>query len=277
MARTKKTTVTEEVEEVKEAPIDYKKDIENKSFEQVAETPKEEKKVEPVKETPKEEETETVEFDPEQLKKEAAAEAKAEILKSLKGETKEETKENIDEYQEYQKEFFSKNNRQPTWFEVAKFTQEQVEKKFEAKQAEERKAREEEQAKNKEIETKNQESTNKYVKDTLDELYANEKLPKIQDIKNEDDYGVRVQQAFLKKVVEVNTKRIADKQAPKTLKEVFYEDFKAPAREVAGADAPVNMGRGGYTPDDTQELDYKRDIAGPRNSIRNIITRAFKR
>jgi hypothetical protein len=274
MAKKTKTTTVEEVEEAPEAPIDYKKDIENKSFEQVAEPAKEEAK-EPEK--PAEEETETVEFDPEQLKREAVEQAKAELADVLKGGTKEENAEVKDEYQEYQKEFFAKNNRQPTWFEVAKFTEEQLEKKQEAKEAQRAKQQEEEKAKEKETIDKNNEATNKYVEDTLNELYENEKLPKIQDPKNEDDYGLRVQKALLAKVVEVNTQRINDKQTPKTIKEILYEDFKIPDKEVAGADAPTNMGRGGYTPDDTEEINYVKDIAGPRNSIRNILNRAIKR
>ncbi len=36
------------------------------------------------------------------------------------------------------------------------------------------------------------------------------------------------------------------------------------------------MGRGGYTPDDTQEMDY-REIHGPRNSFKTILSNAFKK
>lgn len=276
MAKKKVTTTVEETEEAPQE-LDYNKDIKDKSFEQVLETPKEEVKEpkEEPKETPKEEETETVEFDPEQLKKEAVAQAKEELGDLLKGKTDEETKENVDEFQEYQKEFFAKNNRQPTWFEVAQFTKEQVKKDFEAEQEAKAKTQEEETTKQKEIETKNQEDTNKYVADTLKELYEGDKLPKIQNKDDKDDYGIKVQNALLKTVVDVNTQRIKNNLTPKTIKEIFYEDFKVPSKDVPGADAPVNMGRGGYTPDDNEEIDYKRDIQG--RSIRGILSSAFRK
>lgn len=271
MARTKKTTVTEEVEE---APIDYKKDIENKSFEQVATEPKEEEKVEPkeeVKEEPKDDTTEEVEFDPQAFKKEVAEETRKELLESLQP-----TKEDKDPYVSYQEDFFKKNNRQPTWFEVAKFQEEINFAKLEAKQ--EAKAKEQEEATTKQkqaLDTQTQE-TNKYVDETLNELYEAEKLPQIKNKEDKDDYGLRVKNALMNTIVDVNTKRIAANQRPKTIKEIFYEDFQMPRSQVAGADAPVNMGRGGYTPDEGQEIDYARDIAGKRNSFRNIISRAVR-
>jgi hypothetical protein len=279
MARKKTIVTTEEVDETpKDQEIDYQKDLQDKSILQVAlDTPKDEPKEEVKAEKP-EEETETVEFDPEQLKREAVEEAKASIQEALKGTTKEETKENVDEYQEYQKDFFEKNNRQPTWFEVAKFTEDRNFAKLEAKQAEQQKAREDEQKQQQETINKNNEATNKYVEDTLNELYEGDKLPKVQDPKNEDDYGLRVKNALFKTVVDVNQKRIAEGKPAKTIKEIFYEDFQPPRQQVPGADAPVNMGRGGFNPDENnEEINYLKDIAGPRNSFKKILTNAVKR
>jgi hypothetical protein len=274
MAKKKTTTVTEEVEET---PIDYVKDLKDKTMEQVAAAPKEEPEItEEVKEVPVEEKK-TVEFDPEQLKKEAVDEARAVITQELKGDTKEETKENVDAYQEYQKDFFEKNNRQPTWFEVSHFMEDRAVERLRAEQAAESKAREEAATKQQEDLKQQTDATNKYVDDTLNELYSANKLPRIQDKDNPDDYGKRVQGQLLRTVVEVNQKRIESQLPPKTLKEIFYEDFKMPERQVAGANAPVNMGRGGYNPDnDSEEIDY-RDIAGPQNSFKRIISKAFNR
>ncbi len=273
MAKKKTTTVTEEVEET---PIDYKKDIENKSFDQVATDTKEEPKEE-VKEEPKEEvkddNTEEIEFDPAAFKKEVAEETRKELLESLKP-TQEENK---DPYVDFQEKFFKDNNRQPTWFEVAKFQEEINFAKLEAKQAEKIKEQEELTTKQKQALEEQTNETNKYVDETLNELYENDKLPQIKNKEDKDDYGLRVKNALMNTIVEVNTKRIADNKRPKTIKEIFYEDFEMPRSQVAGADAPVNMGRGGYTPDEGQEIDYQRDISGPRNSIRNIISRAIRR
>lgn len=278
MARKKTIVTTEEVETPEETPIDYKKDLENKSFDQVAQdAPKEEVKEEPKVEPKVEEETETIEFDPEAFKKEVAEQTRKEMLEALQGKDKEETTENVDAYQEYQKDFLSKNNRQPTWFEVAKFMEDQAITKLEAKQEATIKTQEEEAVKQKEAANKQNDETNKYVESTLNELYENEKLPKIANKEDKDDYGLRVQQALLKTVIDINQERINKGVPPKTIKEIYYEDFKIPGKQVPGADAPTNMGRGGFTPDDTQTIDYKRDIAGSRNSIRNIINNAFKK
>lgn len=273
----KKTVVTTEEEVVpEETPIDYKRDLEGKTFEQVrTETPVIEEKVEEkAEEIPAEEETETIEFDPEQLKRDAVAQAKEELGDLLRGKDKEETTDNVDAYQEYQKEFFAKEKRQPTWFEVAHFMEGRAVDRLKQEQAADVKAQEEEKTQKSQDEKKQLDDTNKYVEDTLNELYTNEKLPRIQDKEDKDDYGIRVRNALLARVVEVNTDRITKQLPPKTIKEIFYEDFKIPVKEVAGAREPINMGRGGYTPDDNQELDYVRDIQGPRNSFRNILRRA---
>ncbi len=272
MAKTKKTTVTEEVEET---PIDYKKDIEDKSFAQVAletpDEPKEEVKEES-KEEPKDDNTEEIEFDPVAFKKEVAEETRKELLESLQPTQKEDK----DTYVDYQEKFFKENNRQPNWIEVSKFIKEQAVAELEAKQADKIKEQEELTTKQKQQLEEQTKQTNEYVDETLNELYENEKLPQIRNKEDKDDYGLRVKNALMNTIVDVNTKRIAENKRPKTIKEIFYEDFEMPRSEVAGADAPVNMGRGGYTPDEGQELDYTRDIAGPRNSFRNIISKAFR-
>ncbi len=280
MARSKKQTITEEVKEVPQE-VDYQKDIQNKGMLEIAlETP-EEKPAEEVKEEVKpekpEEEFETVEFDPEQLKKEAVEQAKAEIQESLKGETKAETEAKKDDYEEFQKAIYEKEKRNPTYKEALEFVKDQALKAInEDNERKATKAKEEQEAQTKAQQTQ-QESTNKYIKNTLDELYVSGKLPKIVDKDNPDDYGIRVQNELFKTIVDVNTKRIngvmingeLTKLPPKTLKEIFYEDFEMPEREVAGADAPVNMGRSGFTPDnETEEINYLKDLNG--KSFRQI-------
>ncbi len=269
--KTKTTTIVEEDPQ----DIDYKKDLENKSFTEVAlDTPdekKEEVKEEP-KEEPKDDTTEEIEFDPVAFKKEVAEETRKELLESLQPTQKEDK----DAYVDYQEKFFKDNNRQPTWFEVAKFMEEQAVSKLEAKQSAKIKEQEDLTTKQKQALDEQTKETNKYVDETLNELYEAEKLPQIKNNKDKDDYGLRVKNALMNTIVEVNTQRIAENKRPKTIKEIFYEDFQMPRSQVAGADAPVNMGRGGYTPDENQELDYTRDIAGARNSFRNIISRAVR-
>ena len=227
-------------------------------------------------EKPQEPAYEEIEFDPEKQKKEIIEETKAAIEEALKGATKEETKENVDEYVEFQKQFNEKEKREPTWFEVAKFMEERAVTRLEEKQAAQQKEAEEQATKQRDTLTRQNDETNKYIKDTLDELYSNEKLPRIQDMNNPDDYGLKVQKELFNTIISVNQTRLEKQMPPKTLKEIFYEDFKMPEKEVAGAHAPVNMGRGGYTPDaDNQEINYAKDIRG--KSIRQIMMNAFKR
>ncbi len=268
--KTKTTTIVEEDPQ----EIDYNKDLEDKSMLEVAlDTPEDKPEVkEEPKEEVKDDTTEEIEFDPVAFKKEVAEETRKELLESLQPTQKEDK----DAYVDYQEKFFKDNNRQPTWFEVAKFMEEQAVQKLEAKQADKIKEQEELTTKQKQQLEEQTKQTNDYVDETLNELYENEKLPQIKNKEDKDDYGLRVKNALMNTIVEVNTQRIAENKRPKTIKEIFYEDFDMPRSQVAGADAPVNMGRGGYTPDESQELDYTRDIAGARNSFRNIISRAVR-
>ena len=285
MAKKKTTTVEEEVEEPL-SPAQQAADKRTSEFlgeevvnNEVVEKPTEEAKEEVKEEVTHEtlpEETETVEFDPEQLKREAAAEARAEILKALSGNTDEQTQDNVDEYQKFQQAVWDKEKRQPTWTEAADFIKERAKAEIRAEQEAQRKQSEELTAKQQEEIKQQNEQTNKYVKDSMNELYETGKMPRIEDNDNPDDWGKRAEKAFFNKVIEVNQKRIADGIPPKTIKEVFYEDFKLPQRQVAGYDAPTNMGRGGYNPDDTnEEIDYQRDLQG--KTFRQILMNPFKR
>lgn len=286
MAKKKVTTTVEETEEAPIDPIQKMADERASKFlgetvvnNEVVEEPKEEVKEEikeEVVETPPAEETETVEFDPEQLKREAAAEARKEILAALAGNTEEKTQENVDEYAKFQQSIWDKEKRQPTWTEAAGFIKEQAKAELKAEQEAARKEQEDLTKKQQEEVTKYNESVNKYVEEAFNELYTANKLPRIQDKDNPDDYGARVKKEFYNTIVKVNAKRVADGVTPKTVKEIFYEDFKMPAKQVAGYDAPVNMGRGGYTPDtDNEQLDYRKDIQN--KSIRQIMMGAFKK
>lgn len=289
MARKKVTTTVEETEEAPRDPQQFIADERASKFlgeevvngkvvdepkeEVVEEKPVEEAPIETPQDAPKEE---VVEFDPEKLKHEAAAEARAEILKALAEGTPQEKGEKLDDYQQYQKDFLAKENRQPTWFEVARFMEEKAVAKIEAKQAQQLKDYETQTTKQRQEQEQQIAETNKYVDATVNELYTQNKLPKIVNKDDPDDYGNRVKREFFSTIIKVNQDRLTNKLPPKTIKEVFYEDFTMPKKEVAGADAPVNMGRGGYSPDESETIDYQRDIAGSRNSIRNILNRAFK-
>ncbi len=73
-------------------------------------------------------------MDTEKLKKEAAAEAKAEILDALKGKDDKETKENTDEYEEWSKKIFLETGKQPNWKQASDFIKETVKRDLKTEQ-----------------------------------------------------------------------------------------------------------------------------------------------
>lgn len=272
MPKKKTTTTVEEdiIETPEEKEIDYKKDIENKTPEQIiTETPeeKEEEKVEEVVE----DETEEVEFDPEKLKQEAVEEAEKKLLDRLRGETPEETKENRDEYQEWAEKFAeSHGGNPPNWKDAMVWMEERAIDRFEKRQEEKAKEASEKQQQEQEAKNQEQQSVNAYVDKQLEDLYAANKLPKVKNMEDEKDTGVIVRRALIEKVMSVNAERVGKGLPTKTIKEVFYEDFKSPVRQPAGADAPISAGHGGASGQgDGEEINYVKDVRDNRllNSI----------
>lgn len=261
MPRKKTTTIVEE-EAPEEKDINYKEDIAGKSIEEVALDTPEEKVEAPVEEEkPAESETEEIEFDPEQLKKDAAMEAERSLLEKLKGGTPVETKENVDEYEQWAEQFAGEHNGQaPSWKEAFKWMEERAVTRVEERQQEKirleteatEKARGEEEARMVDV--------NKYVDVQFEDLYAANKLPRIQDKENPNDTGTLFRKALTEQTMLINKERLEKGLPTKTIKEVFFEDFKAPTRQPAGADAPVSAGRGATASAPDEEINYVRDI-----------------
>ena len=273
MPKKKTTIIEEETPQEENTPeIEYK-DIKGKTFEEVATTSEpEEKKEETPEEKPetKEEETEEIEFDPEQLKQEAIEAAEKKLLDRLTGNTGEETKENVDEYQSWAESFAQTHGGQaPTWKDAMQWMEERAVTKLEERQAAKAKEEEEKRVAAQTEEDKRMESVNTYVDDQMNDLYTSGKFPRIQNKEDQNDTGVLFRKALMEQTMLINKERI-DKGLPtKTLKEVFYEDFKAPTRQPAGVNAPVSAGRGAATSGEEGELDYIKDVRDNRllNSI----------
>lgn len=271
----KVTTTTEEVIDekpddkkdttVEESEIDYKKDIEGKTEEQIAtEKPSVEEKVE---EIPPEEETETVEFDPEELKRQAKEEARQEMAALLSGKTGEEEKAVTDEYEEFVKAETAKNGKAPEWKEVAKFIKERAKAEIKADFEAEAKTT----ADNLKVEEDNkklqQDGVNKYVDDQFDQLYATNQFPRMKNAEDPNDLGVVYRRALAQQTMDINKKRLDGGLPTKTLMEVYFTEFKRPDRQPAGADAPVSAGRSAATGEDAEEINYMRDIKGSRSFV----------
>ena len=236
----KKTTVIEE-----EIPNEYK-DIHETSIEDIVGAPsKEEKAVEEskapetlLKEEVKEEE---IPFDPEAYKKEVLAEA-AELIEKTTG-----TKEVKNEVDTELQSPWAKENRTPKDYEeVADWAVEKkaildkrAQEEYTKQQAEQKKIAEE-------TNKKQIDDFNKFVDEQLNDLYASGKLPKDEDSRK----------ALFQAMLDVNVARSKAGKAPiYSIKEIFYEHYKAPNAQPAGADAPVSPSRSGAGTD-MKELDY---------------------
>lgn len=275
MPKTKKTTTVEETVDETPEEINYTEDLKDKSMEQIAAEPeKVEEPVEEVKEeAPVESETEEIEFDPQALKEEAVVEAEKRLLDKLKGSDAKETKENVDEYQQWAEGFSqSHGGKAPEWKDAFSWMEERAITRLEdrqAKKAQEQLTQQEEASK---AEATQMDTVNKYVDEQLNDLYTSGKFPRIQNAEDPNDVGTINRKALFEQTMKINKERL-DKGLPsKTIKEVFYEDFKAPNQQPAGANAPISAGRGSAVQGDSEEIDYIKDVRGAR-SFMDILTR----
>lgn len=212
---------------------------------------------EPTKEEPKEEVIEKKEetpVDPEKLKKEIAETVSKEtiekISQALTGNA-ETTKEERNKYQDAADDFFKKNGRNPAWHELIPYMVEDAVSLIEKRQQEKLEA---EKAQRQQVEQNNaarEKAFNQYIDEQLSELKS------MGRIRNEAE-----QKALFKAMYDVNQKRTAEgKQPIYSLKEIFYEHYKAPSAQPAGADEPVYIDGGAGNPDNNEEYSYA-DIKG---------------
>ena len=215
---------------------------------------------EPVKETPKEEVTyEEVPFDPEAYKKQMRDEILGEaskLVEKVTGTTDKKTEKDDELVSPWAKE-----NRTPKDYEeIADWAL--AKKSVLDKRAEE--------AHNKEVETQKKvvedqnkqqtESFNKFVDNDLEDLMVAGKIPRPVNKDDANDPGVIARKALFQSMLDVNLERQkAGKPYVFSIKEIFYEHYKAPETEVAGADAPVSPSRSPVG-EEPKELDYIKDV-----------------
>ena len=120
-------------------------------------------------------------------------------------------------------EQIEKREKQKEEEALAKAAQEKIEKEREEKQRKEY-----------------EDQINKQIEDELSDLYTQGKLPAIKNKDDEMDDGVRAKKALFETGVKVNKERMEKGLPPITsLKLIYYEHYKAPNAQPAGADAPV--------------------------------------
>lgn len=222
--------VEEKVEKVDEKPEDKPNEDE-------------EKKVEDVEEE--------VEFDPEKLKEEAAEIARQKIWEEAEKrqrEAEEAMKRQELEADENTPPWIKRGENTPKDYdELTNWNVEQAKKAVAAeweKREAEKQARLDEEKQAEETRKKTEEDAtnewNKMVDEQLEDLYRNNKLPKIKNKADDNDEGLRARKALFQTMYEVNEKLKKEGKRPVTsIKEIFYEHYKAPTTQPPGADAPI--------------------------------------
>lgn len=257
MANKKKTTTITEEE------VPAYEDIHEKTMQELAEDKVEEKEEvrepeKPVEEVKEEVRTEPVpQFDPEQLKREAAEAATNALLERLTG-----VKEKKNEGDEELTSPWAKEGRTPKDYEeiadwaVSKkqILDDRRAKEVEANTKEAREASEK-------VEREREQGFLTFVDEELKELYEEGRLPKIKDANNPNDPGVVATNSLLQTMATVNAERNTKGQPLiYSINKIFHSHYKAPNRQPAGADAPVSGSRGASSneADDTTFV-YARD------------------
>lgn len=170
------------------------------------------------------------------------------------------------EYQEIRDTFEKEKGRTPTWDELAVKIEERTLEKLERKQKEALETEQKTQKAQQEEQERVNKQINAVIDDELADLYSAGKLTKIQDPKNPNDPGVVERKALFAQWQSVNTERKA-KGLPEIMSatRIYEFHFKKPTIQPAGADAPVFGNRGSsVTPQDSQKINYARDIKGKR-------------
>lgn len=220
------------VEEKKADPADP---IATEEIKEVKEEPKE------VKEEKREE---IPEFNEDEFAKKVADQIKAkeEESKRLEEEAKLKAEQEVKSKDEFQP-VWKREGRQPLNYEeivaesnrIADLRMEQKLAERDAKVAQEKKVIEEAQK----TEQSKIDAYNKLVDEELEELYANDKLPKIKDQNDPNDLGVKERFNLFKRMQEVNQERISKGLEPIYSVHRIYNSYYKPTKQPAGADLPI--------------------------------------
>jgi hypothetical protein len=240
------------------------------------EAEKEIKEEETPKETPKEEVTyEEVPFDPEEYKKQMRKEILGEAAKLMEKVTG--VPEKKTEKDEELISPWAKEKRTPKDYE--EISDWALEKKSILDARAESKHNKEVETQKKVVEDQNKQQTeafNKFVDNDLEDLMVSGKIPRTVNKDDTNDPGVVARKALFQAMLDVNLERQkAGKPYVYSLKEIYYEHYKSPDTEVAGADAPVSPSKSPVS-EEPKELDYLKDIQ-PGRGFAPWLTDVFRK
>lgn len=271
MSKKQKTAAEETQELVQKIQDDEIKKI-DVSFEDLEEEPKTEepsteieKKVEEKRVVPEDKEEQKVEketeIDEDQLTDKISKRVADTLVKQLTGTA---DKPADSEDQELVSPWKKEGRNPVDYDEITEWAVKKIEILSERRQEAERKAKEEQEA----LTAQQQEELKKYqeeqnkafnqvIDDELDELYTNNKLPRIKDKDDPKDIGVIARRALFQTMLDVNEKRRAEgKQPIMSVSRIFHTYYKQPSLQPAGADAPISMGQGSAEATDPDEYSY---------------------
>lgn len=233
-----------EVEEVSYEDIqkDTLTDIITPELEETHEEPK-------IEETPVVPEEKEIEFDPEKFKQEITKDVEAKIAESNKQEVV--AAKGDDELISP----WAKEGRTPRDYEeVADWGIQKARVLSEREQVAKATQEAERSKQAEEYNQKQIENFNKYTDMQLEDLKSAGKITTPDERK-----------ALFQTMLDVNMARQKEGKVPVTsIKEIFYEHYKAPKKneQPAGADAPVSSAKQSGVSSDTQEVNYTKDIKG---------------
>lgn len=223
------------------------------------------------------------------IAKELSQQQADKIYKVLTGDEQKAPEEAKDKYQQYAEDFYTEHGRNPYWHEIIPAITKDVREQMELEKIEQGKKEEELKKQIEERDEKIKESFNKGIDRELNDLYASNKLPKIVNKDDPNDYGQKTRQALFKTMMDVNTKiteentkkyqawmgkftednkRVPTQQEVQTwvstearppvtsIKEIYYEHFTQSSSQPAGADAPISTGGGGVAGSAEEPIAY---------------------
>lgn len=192
------------------------------------------------------------------LEKLAPEDATKEEKKDIKSKIAELTKKAADEGRELTYiealEFLSGETKSTVKEELKVELKEELKKEI---RADLEKEVQDEQAKQSQIEAQQkarQDQLNKEWDRQIAALEASKDLPKVVNMKDPNDEGVKEQMALLTQMSEYNKANPANPIL--NLVEFYHTKYKSPSKKPAGADAPVNGAKRSITPSDPNAYSY---------------------
>ena len=234
------------------------------------ETPKEEVVTQPVDEVKERIDKEQ----DEERERRIAEEAANKVVQDLEAKRQAEEAAKVepvkdDPYTKWQRDFFEKEKRQPTYVEALEFVKDRAKEEMRQEQIAEQQFKEEEARKAQAVQAEESKRINTYVDDELNDLYTSGRLTKIQDPNNPSDPGVVERKSLFSKWQEVNAQRRSEGK-PEIISATRIAEFywKKPNVQPAGANAPIAGNKGSATPPSTQDSYSYADLKRPWSTFK---------